>query len=73
MDSVKQTKVWLQVKSTVNTLKETSFGKLYKKYSNEIKETGIKLIQCPHDEVKQWPEVTISDNLISELDDSGYR
>ena len=70
MDKVIQTKVWLEVKSTV---KDTSFGKLYKKYSSEIKETGIKLIQCPDEEFEQWPEVTISDNLISELDDTGYR
>ena len=51
----------------------TSFGKMYKKYSSDITQLGIKLIKCPVQEMKEWPEITVNDDLISELDDSGYR
>ena len=47
--------------------------KMYKKYSSDITQHGIKLIKCPVQEMKQWPEITVNDDLISELDDSGYR
>ena len=65
---------WLEIKSTtVNSLKNTSFGKMYKKYSSDITQHGIKLIECPVQEMKEWPEITINDDLINQLDDSGYR
>ena len=65
---------WLEIKSTtVNSLKNTSFGKMYKKYSSDITQLGIKLIKCPVQEMKEWPEITVNDDVISELDDSGYR
>ena len=73
MEKVRNSK-WLEIKSTtVNSLKNTSFGKMYKKYSSDIIQHGIKLIKCPVQEMKEWPEITVNDDLISELDDSGYR
>ena len=72
MEKVRNSK-WLEIKSTtVNSLKDTSFGKMYKKYSSDITQHGIKLIKCPVQEMKQWPKITVNDDLISELDDSGY-
>ena len=72
MERVKQSKVWLEVKPAVNSL-NSSFGNLYKQFISDIGKDGIKLIQVPDQELIQWPEVTINDNLISELDESGYR
>ena len=46
---------------------------MYKKYSSDITQHGIKLIECPVQEMKEWPEITINDDLINQLDDSGYR
>ena len=46
---------------------------MYKKYSSDITQLGIKLIKCPVQEMKEWPEITINDDLINQLDDSGYR
>ena len=43
MEKVRNSK-WLEIKSTtVNSLKNTSFGKMYKKYSSDITQHGIKL------------------------------
>ena len=53
--------------------KEYIIWKMYKKYSSDITQHGIKLIKCPVQEMKEWPEITVNDDLISELDDSGYR
>ena len=73
MEKVRNSK-WLEIKSTTeSSLKNTSFGKMYKKYSSDITQLGIKLIKCPVQEMKEWPEITVNDDLISELDDSGYR
>ena len=64
MEKVRNSK-WLEIKSTtVNSLK---------KYSSDITQHGIKLIECPVQEMKEWPEITINDDLINQLDDSGYR
>ena len=73
MERVNKSKIWLEVKPTVNSLNNRSFGKLYKEFISDIVKDGVKLIQVPDQELIQWPEVTINDNLISELDESGYR
>ena len=73
MERVNKSKIWLEVKPTVNSLNNRSFGKLYKEFISDIGKDGVKLIQVPDQELIQWPEVTINDNLISELDESGYR
>ena len=56
-----------------DSLSSLTEPKMYKKYSSDITQHGIKLIECPVQEMKEWPEITINDDLINQLDDSGYR